>query len=140
MPDKITVKINVDAANQTVSKFAIEEGGHVTFQNDASAVAKVTFKDVNPLCKGNSPDPTIELDPGDRISYKFCKGTDGQQFKYTATVDGAASEDPIFIIEKKSAATLDIATATALGIGIVVGAIAGYLIAKRSRQKVQEAR
>jgi hypothetical protein len=136
MPDKITVKIGVDAANQTVSKFAIDEGGHVTFQNDATAAATVTFADPSPLCQGSSAVGSVSLGAGESKKFKICDGTSGQQYKYTATVAGAAPEDPIFIIERKSGIPTS-ESLLAAGTGLLVGLVAGYLIARRRNTVVR---
>jgi hypothetical protein len=132
MPDKITVRINVDQANQTVSKFAIDEGGHVTFRNDATAAATVTFADPSPLCQASTAVGSVSLGAGESKKFRICDGTSGQQYKYTATVAGAASEDPIFIIERKSTIP-STESLLAVGTGLLVGLVAGYLIARRRK-------
>jgi hypothetical protein len=133
MPDKITVRINVDQANQTVSKFAIEEGGQVTFRNDAAADATVTFPGGSPLCQGSTPVHSVPVPAGGEKKHKVCDGIDGQQFKYTAAVTGAAEEDPIFIIERKMGGPVSYSTTEILvaGAAVLVAAFVGYTAGKR---------
>jgi len=149
MPDKITIRINVKPtddpndppdAKQTVSQFSIEPKGHVTFTNDATAQAKVVFVNPSPLCAANGDQiPELSLatsGPTQSQKNKVCDTAAGL-YKYTATVTGAAEEDPIFIVEKSRPGELDKKPIffpegiPMLLIGALVGAIIGYLVAKR---------
>ena len=101
MADKLTVRIKVDdTTNQTVSRFAVDEKGQVEIYNDASANLTVKFTGASPLCQGNNPQNPISIPGGADKKFQVCNDTGGLEFKYTATVDGAAAEDPIFIIER----------------------------------------
>ena len=101
MADKLTIRIDVDdATNQTVSRFAVDEKGQVTIYNDASAALNVKFNGASPLCQGNTPQNPIDIAAGSDQKFQVCNDTGGLAFKYTATVAGAAEEDPILIIER----------------------------------------
>ncbi len=138
MPDKLTIHIKVDDANRTVSQFAVSEKGQVTFYNDANALATVKFDGASPLCQGNTPKNPIEIPGGANRKFQVCNDTANLQFKYTATVDNAQPEDPILIIESVSIGGGSVSNpiiwvemAPGIVIGLVLGAIAGYLIARR---------
>ena len=106
MPDKMTIRIRVekidDTTYQTVSTFAIDEKGHVSFINKANKVANVKFKEKSPFCQGNDnrEDPSFDIQPGATSVHKVCKDIAESEFKYTATVLDALPEDPILIVEK----------------------------------------
>jgi hypothetical protein len=131
MANKLDVHVNVEGNNQTVSKFAAFEGGHVTFYNDAGAALTVSFGDTSPLCQGGNPQLTINVAANAHKKLKICDGVAGQSFKYTATVDGAAPEDPILIFESKPILIFDNFDTVSAAAGLLLGLVAGYLIARR---------
>lgn len=144
MPDKMTIRIRVekidDTTNQTVSTFAIDEKGHVTFRNDAAALATVEFEAGSPFCQGGQTEgPKFTIDPGKESPHKICKDIAGKEFKYTATVDGALPEDPILIIERASSGgggsttnpIFIIEMLPGLVVGLLIGAVAGFFLARR---------
>ena len=98
--------------------------------------ALVEFASPSPVCKGSQPVSSIPLTPGQEEKLKVC--VEAGEFKYTATVDGALAEDPIFIVEKK---VVQPGTDTKpiffpegipmLVIGGLLGALIGYLVARR---------
>ena len=147
MPDKMTIRINViptsdpnddPTAMQTVSKFSIAPKGHVTFTNDATASATVVFESPSPLCQGNTPIPDFPLGAGGSVTHQVCQNAEGSEFKYTATVTGAAEEDPILIVERsvsdpglnKKPIFFPEGIPMML-VGALIGALIGYLIARR---------
>jgi len=133
MADKLTIRIDVDQANNTFSRFAVDEGGQVTFHNDATAEATVTFSNQNALCQGNTPVPSVTIPAGDHKKLMVCSGTAGQEVKYTTTVAGAGTEDPIFIIERKMTGPISYSTTELLvtGAAVLVAAYVGYRVGKR---------
>jgi hypothetical protein len=145
MADKLTIRIKVDdTTNQTVSRFAVDEKGQVTIYNDASAGLKVEFDDASPLCQGNTPKNPIEIDAGKDDKFQVCNDSGGLEFKYTATVDGAAEEDPILIIERAGSGGGNVTNPIVwvemvlpVLAGLLAGVVAGYLIAMRRRMRSQ---
>ena len=139
MADKLTIRINVDATNnQTVSGFAVTDNGHITFHNDAGATANVKFNGASPLCLGNNPQMSVDIDAGGQQPFKVCDGAGGLQYKYTATVAGAGPEDPILIIERSSSGggsstnPIFIIEMVPWIIGsFIFGAVAAYFVMKR---------
>ncbi len=131
MANKLDIRVNVEGANQTVSKFATFEGGHVVFHNDADAKLTVSFNGTSPLCQGGNAQMSVEIDPGKHKKLKSCDGVAGQSFKYTAEVTGAAPEDPILIYERKPILIYDSFNAVSAAGGLLFGLLAGYLIARR---------
>ena len=147
MPDKMTIRINViptadpnddPSAMQTVSKFSIDEKGHVTFQNDAANAANVRFDGESPLCQGGNKVQTFDISPGGTVKHQVCNGAGGSEFKYTAVVTNAAEEDPILIVERSlTDPGLDKKPIffpegiPMMLIGALLGAVIGYLVAKR---------
>lgn len=100
MADKLTIHIDVQGSNQTVSKFVAPEKGKLTILNNADAQAEVKFEGASPVCSGNEPLPILIIESNTQKDFKICKDTAGQSYKYTATVTGAEPEDPILIIER----------------------------------------
>ncbi len=138
MPNQMTIHIDVNQANQTVSKFAVDEKGQITFQNDAGASANVNFEGTSPVCQGNNKKQSFDINAGASKKWKLCDDAAGQQFKYTATVAGATPEDPILIIERKTVVppvdTKPIFFPEGIPmllVGALIGAVIGYLVAKR---------
>jgi hypothetical protein len=134
MANKLDIRVNVEGDNQTVSKFAAFEGGHVVFHNDAAAELTVSFAGTSPLCQGSNPQLSITVGAGMEKQMKVCTGVADQSFKYTATVAGATPEDPILIFDKKPILIYDspgTIAAVAGSAGLLLGLLAGYLIAKR---------
>lgn len=106
MPDKMTIRIRVekidDTTYQTVSTFAVNEKGQVSFVNKADKIANVKFEGESPFCQGNNgEDPSFDIQPGTTSTHKVCKDFGDREFKYTATVLDALPEDPILIIERE---------------------------------------
>jgi hypothetical protein len=141
MADKISVHIATVPGSdpgslQTVSKFVLYPNAQVTFHNKATANAVVEFAEPSPVCKGGQSISSIPLIPGQEEKLKIC--VEAGEFKYTATVDGAVAEDPIFIVERSS-----VQPGTdkkpiffpegipMLVIGGLLGALIGYLVARR---------
>jgi len=139
MPDKMTIRIKVNDANQTVSRFAVDDKGQVTLYNDASADVNVKFDGVSPLCTGNDPQESIDILAGKHEVYKVCDGSGGQEFKYTAVVAGADPEDPIIFVERVLTPGGGVFTNPIFFVEVVggitaaaiVGGFIGYRIAKR---------
>lgn len=149
MANQLTIRIKTekvdDTTYQTVSTFAIEEKGQVSFVNKADKTANVTFADTSPFCQGsNREPPSFDVLPGQTSPHKVCKDIADQEFKYTATVLDALPEDPILIIERapydggnetNPIVWVDM-IAPVLG-GLVVGVVAGYLVAMGRRMRGQ---
>jgi hypothetical protein len=134
MADKLDIRVNVEGNNQTVSKFAAAENGHVTFYNDAGAKLTISFGNASPLCQGSTPQLTFDVAAGQHKQLKVCNGVEGDTFKYTATVAGATPEDPPIILGKPIIIYDKIVDPVALavgGTGLLIGLLAGYLIARR---------
>jgi len=138
MAEKLDIHVVV-IDGQTVSTFSVVEGGHVWFHNDAAANLSITFEPSVQLCDDPTkepPDPIL-VDPGKIGKWKVCDGAGGKQFKYTATVENTNPEDPIVIFEGKKLAPdkgpiniFEKAEYWGIG-GLLIGLIAGYLIARR---------
>lgn len=128
MAEKLNIHINVQN-NQTVSQFLLHENGQVIFHNDAGAALKVEFSDPNALCKGG-PKAFVDIDPGKKENLNVCNGTTMTSVKYTATVENSLPEDPILIIERSPINIFESNYLLAAG-GLLLGLIAGYLIARR---------
>jgi hypothetical protein len=141
------LKIRVDVKNgKTVSKAAANKVDKIVFQNDADNPLAVTITNAtdsnSPICDSDGPVPNFEVDPNDRETFVVCG--DWPEFKYTATVTGAAAEDPIVIIEKKKKPIViiekkpiviiekDISGSEALWAltGIVIGLLVGVVLAR----------
>lgn len=131
MANKLDIRVNVEGDNQTVSKFAVFEGGHVVFHNDADAKLTVSFAGTSPLCQGGNAQMSFTVDPGKHKKFKSCDGVAGQSFKYTAKVDNAAAEDPILIYDAKPIIIYDSFNVVSAAGGLLFGLLAGYLIARR---------
>lgn len=137
MAEKLDIHVVV-MDGQTVSLFAvIEVDGKVVFHNDANDELTVEF-DQPLLCKGNDvPETSIVVAAGKKDTLKACPGAVGKQLKYTATVKDALPEDPIVIFESKKPGPekgpINIFESKEFwGIGgLLIGLIAGYLIARR---------
>lgn len=129
MAEKLNIHIAVQN-NQTVSQFLLHENGQVIFHNDAGAKLKVEFSDPNALCKGGTAKASIDVDPGKKENLNVCNGTTMTSVKYTATVENALPEDPILIIERSPINIFESNYLLAAG-GLLLGLIAGYLIARR---------
>lgn len=135
------IKVGVKNNSQTTTVFPVSKNDHVNFHNLGNATLTVTFDAPadpsaprSPLCDGNvdAPNPITVVALANK-SFKVCKGEIGNQFSYTAQIEGFAAEDPIVIIEKARAFNLDFASAAA-GAGV---AIAVYLVVKAlSRTRV----
>lgn len=107
MSDQLTIRVSVDQNNNnTVSKFVVTENGQVTVFNDAGAALNVSFAGTSPLCEAGNPQLSIDIAAGANESYKICNGATGKSFKYTATVVGAGSEDPVIIVEQGKIGTV----------------------------------
>jgi hypothetical protein len=105
MANQLTIHIKTekvdDTTYQTVSTFAIEEKGQVSFVNKADKTANIEFASTSPFCQGNNGEPlSFDVLPGQVSPHKVCKDIADQEFKYTATVLDALPEDPILIIER----------------------------------------
>jgi hypothetical protein len=137
MAENLNIHVAVDN-NQTVSKFVVHENGQVIFRNDASAKLKVEFSDPVALCKGGTAKAFIDIDPGKKESLKVCKDTTMTSLKYTATVENAVPEDPILIIERGPINIFESSLLIAAG-GLVVGLVAGYLIARQQKTRTRPA-
>lgn len=99
MPSLLTIRFD-KKDGKTVSKFAISKTGLIWLRNDAAAPVTVTFGDQTPLCVGNTPCPSVVIASGEAKVFQVCDSVaEGQEFKYTAEVQGAVPEDPIVIIE-----------------------------------------
>jgi hypothetical protein len=133
MAEKLNIHVAVEN-NQTVSKFVVHENGQVIFRNDASAKLKVEFSDPAALCKGGTAKAFIDVDPGMKENLKVCNGTTMTSLKYTATVENALPEDPILIIERDPINIFESSFLVAAG-GLVVGLVAGYLIARQLKTR-----
>ncbi len=130
MANKLGIRVSVNESNQTVSKFAVSESGHVVFYNDAGAELDVTFSEPLLLCKNNAPQSSVRIGAGNQEKLKVCNAADGNTFKYTATVSGAAAEDPIVIIET---ASLDLGydTLLAAAVGAGIAALVTFFVTKQ---------
>src|ERR1700741_4986491 len=121
MPDKMTIRFNVENGN-TVSKFAVNEKGQITFANDADAGLTVEFKNGSPICQGNQPVTNFPVDKHSSKMYQVCDKIAGSSYKYTATVAGANQEDPIVIIERSGwLGSIASNPGAALGVGVALG-------------------
>lgn len=135
MADKLTIRVRVidleDGQEQTVSQFVIDDKAQVTFENAADKQLSVSIKDAteqdSPLCQGNTPAPSFQVDAGDSKKLMVCDDTEWTEFKYTATVEDALPEDPIVIIEKSKAA---LNLVSAIVVGFLVGAVLAVVIMK----------
>ncbi len=139
MPDKMTISIKVDNANQTYSRFVIDEKGQVSFRNDATNLANILFEDPSPFCQGSNPEPlSFDIGSGQTSTHKVCKDFGDREFKYTATVVGALPEDPILFVERAGGGggsstnpIIWVEMVPSLLVGMLLGAFAGYWLAKR---------
>jgi hypothetical protein len=127
---KVFVEKNADGNDQTVSKFMVWDSGHVIFYNQAAKSLNVTFPNGSPLCQGNTPVPSFDVDPGKEKQHKVCPGVTAQDYKYTATVKDALPEDPIIIFERKPIIIYESVALTASA-ALLVGLFLGYLLARR---------
>ena len=126
----VGIKDNTQTPTQTTSFFPLDKNDHVNFYNRGDAPLTVTFDaQKNPLCDGNiaAPDVIVVAAKTSTVGLKVCKGDYGDQFAYTAQIEGSAAEDPIVIIEKTKALSID---SVSLTIGIVAGLLAGFILAK----------
>lgn len=137
MADKLTIRIDVEGSNQTVSKFVAPEKGQLTFTNNTGSDAEIKFEGSSPVCVGNDPQPIFIIEANEQEDFKVCKNTSGQSFKYTATVDGALPEDPILFVERVPSGGGSILNpifwvenAGPIGVGMIVGAAAALLAAR----------
>ena len=134
MPDKLTIRIKTES-DQTISRFAVDANGQVTIHNDATAQANVSFQATSPLCQGTTPQQSIDINAGRFKTLSVCTGASGE-FKYTATVTGAAPEDPILIVERSlggGPGTNPIFFPESIPYlvgGLVVGLVVGFFIAR----------
>ncbi len=134
MAKNLDIRVNVEGDNQTLSKFAAAQNGHVIFHNDAAANLTISFGNASPLCQGNTPQQTFDVGAGQQKKLKVCNGVEGETFKYTATVAGATPEDPPIILGKPIIIYDEIVEPVALAagaVGVLIGLLAGYLIARR---------
>ncbi len=73
----------------------------IAFLNDSNAALTVAFNPPNVMHNAHGqPVPSINVPAGQSVEVNFDSGKPkGTQVKYTATVAGAAPEDPIVIID-----------------------------------------
>ena len=121
---------------QTVSTFALFEGGQMFFHNDADKDLSVTFVAAQDLCDdpGDAPQP-MTIQPDKKDHWKVCDGAAAKELKYTAVVQDALPEDPIVIFEsrpKKSPINIfESLDPVSFGGGLIIGLVVSYLIARR---------
>lgn len=142
MAEKLTIHIDVEGGNQTVSKFVAPEKGKLTIRNDADAQAEVKFEGASPVCGGNEPLPILIIESNTQKDYKICKDTAGQSFKYTATVTGSEPEDPILIIERVAPggdSETNPIFFPEFWMGVVAGAIVAFVVTWLTRKPTTRA-
>lgn len=92
-----------DGGKLTVSKFGKPKDFNKVVFHNSHEIKKLTIDIDQPgaLCKSNQlpEDFPITIDAGNKQGYRICDEFDGSEFKYTATLEGSAPEDPIIIIE-----------------------------------------
>lgn len=138
MADKLDIRVYAEGG-QTVSKFGVLQNGKVAFHNKAGAKLTVDFAAPLVLCKGGNPQSQIIVEPGHREQLNVCNAAEDTAFKYTATVEGAAAEDPIIIIEKSG---WDPGSAlTTVGTVVASAALGAYLMRRyllKSKEQAQQ--
>jgi hypothetical protein len=96
-----------DHCGRTVSKFGVGPDDEVEFFNDhPSKTLRISIqtdpKDGNALCCGGEGIDTFTVTPEERRrAFSICRTYAPATFKYTATLSGSESEDPIIIIERR---------------------------------------
>ncbi len=104
-PDRLSIDVTV-AGDMTVSRFVIRDRGMVTFYNKGNRELTLLFRnekgeEESPFCKGNNKpeENPVRIRTGGSRTLTICRGLHGRWFKYTAQIDGAGAEDPIFIVD-----------------------------------------
>jgi|SRR5688572_1286095 len=102
-PNKLTIRIATEGAPpdvKVVSHFVVAPKDKVSFTNSAKADATVDFGSTTPICEPNQDEVfVVNLIPGGNANYVACDDAGGL-FKYTASVVGAADEDPIVVVDR----------------------------------------
>jgi hypothetical protein len=134
----LVIHVN-EKEGRTVSKYGKpKDTDKIGFINDhATKSLEIRVNDPTALCKpGNAPAPVpIVIAPKGRDGYLICNGYTGTEFKYTATLQGLPSEDPIIIVDRYSVGSpnpIIIVGAAALIGGLVLGFLYGRWSGRRA--------
>jgi hypothetical protein len=131
---KLDISVTV-LDGQTVSWFALPRKGRIVFHNDATENLHVTIQSPALCQSGNQPVLDFDVVAGDSQGFHVCGPYQGDRFKYTATVQNAATEDPRIIIKDHGPVAGDVSLGTAVVVAALtasIGAAVGALVTRRS--------
>ena len=87
--------------NKTHTKFAIARSDTLVFKNDADMTLRVTVDKADALIEHGKEVDLFKVEPGEERAFTVNQHYPlGSTFKYTATIAGSETEDPVIIIDR----------------------------------------